>query len=250
MPVETPGEQHLPDPRRRRGDPLRRGLRPPRLQRGARAPDGRGARALRGGRHARLRPARGDQSRPHRPLRVVGRFTGESDVAVYVHELDARVLVNFEERIVLASKDLRVFMERAGVKPELRTEIEEAYRWSKNFFKSVEIDHLVQDRDRIINGYRVHHTLGHCPGQICLEVHDLSSPRTTCCRGSRRISRRPRSAPFCGLELYLQSRRRCRARGHPRLAPRPRSAHRGPRRPDRGHRGPPAAAQPGARHLP
>ena len=134
----------------------------------------------------------------------VGRFTGESDAAVYVHELDARVLVNFEERIVLASKDLRVFMERAGVKPELRTEIEEAYRWSRNFFKSVEIDHLVQDRDRIINGYRVHHTLRHCPGQICLEVHDLLF---TADHVLSRItaSVAGRDPPFCGLELYLQS---------------------------------------------
>jgi len=135
----------------------------------------------------------------------VGRFTGESDAAVYVHELDARVLVNFEERIVLASKDLRVFMERAGVKPELRTEIEEAYRWSKNFFKSVEIDHLVRDRDRIINGYRVHHTPGHCPGQICLEVDDLLF---TADHVLSRITPHQSPAaitPFCGLELYLQS---------------------------------------------
>jgi glyoxylase-like metal-dependent hydrolase (beta-lactamase superfamily II) len=134
-----------------------------------------------------------------------GRFTQESDAAVYVHELDARVLVNFEERIVLASKDLSVFMERAGVKPELRTEIEEAYRWSKNFFKSVEIDHLVRDRDRIINGYRVHHTPGHCPGQICLEVDDLLF---TADHVLSRITPHQSPAaitPFCGLELYLQS---------------------------------------------
>lgn len=135
----------------------------------------------------------------------VGRFTQESDAAVYVHELDARVLVNFEERIVLASKDLRVFMERAGVKPELRAEIEEAYRWSKNYFKSVEIDHLVRDRDRIINGYRVHHTPGHCPGQICLEVDDLLF---TADHVLSRITPHQSPAaitPFCGLELYLQS---------------------------------------------
>jgi len=135
----------------------------------------------------------------------VGRFTQESDAAVYVHELDARVLVNFEERIVLASKDLRVFMERAGVKPELRAEIEEAYRWSKNYFKSVEIDHLVRDRERIINGYRVHHTPGHCPGQICLEVDDLLF---TADHVLSRITPHQSPAaitPFCGLELYLQS---------------------------------------------
>ena len=135
----------------------------------------------------------------------VGHFTREHGAAVYVHELDARVLNNFEERIVVASKDLRVFMERAGIKPELRAEMEQAYRYSKLFFKSVPISHVVRDRDRIINGYRVHHTPGHCPGQICLEVDDLLF---TADHVLSRIT--PHQSPasitaFCGLELYLQS---------------------------------------------
>jgi glyoxylase-like metal-dependent hydrolase (beta-lactamase superfamily II) len=148
----------------------------------------------------------------------VGRFTRDSDAAVYVHELDARVLVNFEERIVLASKDLRVFMERAGVKPELRADMEEAYRYSKLFFKSVEIDHVVRDRELIINGYRVHHTPGHCPGQICLEVDDLLF---TADHVLSRITPHQSPAsitPFCGLELYLQSLDKVRRLGGVRLA--------------------------------
>ena len=135
----------------------------------------------------------------------VGRFTGESDAAVYVHELDARVLVNFEERIVLASKDLRVFMERAGVKPELRTEIEEAYRWSKNFFKSVEIDHLVRDRDRIINGIACTTRPGTVQGRSASRSMISSSPRTTCCSRITPHQSPAAITPFCGLELYLQS---------------------------------------------
>ena len=180
----------------------------------------------------------------------VGRFTQESDAAVYVHELDARVLVNFEERIVLASKDLRVFMERAGVKPALRAEIEEAYRWSKNFFKSVEISHLVRDRDRIINGYRVHHTPGHCPGQICLEVDDLLF---TADHVLSRITPHQSPAaitPFWRLELYLQSRTRCAASRAFASRFRSRSAHRGLDGRIAGRGPSPAAAQPGARHLP
>ena len=135
----------------------------------------------------------------------VGRFARPGGAEVYVHELDARVLNNFEERIVLASKDLRVFMERAGVKPAARAALEELYRFSKDFFKSVEIKHAVRDQDRIINGYRVHHTPGHCPGQICLEVEDLLF---TADHVLARITPHQSPAsitPFCGLELYLQS---------------------------------------------
>ncbi len=135
----------------------------------------------------------------------VGHFTRETDAEVWVHELDARVLNNFEERMTLASKDLAVFLERAGLSPEARSELEAMYRLSKSAFKSVEIDHLMRDRDRIINGYRVHHTPGHCPGQICLEVDDLLF---TADHVLSRITPHQSPAsitPFCGLELYLQS---------------------------------------------
>src|SRR5437867_3465456 len=50
----------------------------------------------------------------------VGWFQEHTRAAIYIHELDARVLQNFEERIVLASKDVRVFLERAGLGRESR----------------------------------------------------------------------------------------------------------------------------------
>jgi glyoxylase-like metal-dependent hydrolase (beta-lactamase superfamily II) len=148
----------------------------------------------------------------------VGHFARETDAQVHVHELDARVLNNFEERIVLASKDLRVFLERAGVTPEARSELEEMYRLSKSFFQSVEVDRALRDGDRIVNGYRVHHTPGHCPGQICLEVDDFLF---TADHVLSRITPHQSPAsitPFCGLELYLQSLAKVRALPGVRLA--------------------------------
>jgi glyoxylase-like metal-dependent hydrolase (beta-lactamase superfamily II) len=137
---------------------------------------------------------------------------------VWVHELDARVLSRFEERMVLASKDMRIFLERAGVGPALRDELETMYRFSKAFFKSVTIDGVVKDGQRIINGYLVHHTPGHCPGQICLEVDDfLFSADHVLSRITPHQS--PASiTPFCGLELYLQSLDKVRRLGGIRLA--------------------------------
>ncbi len=135
----------------------------------------------------------------------VAYFTRETDAAVFIHELDARVLNNFEERIVLASKDLRVFMERSGLGPEARQELEELYCFSKNFFKSVELDRALRDGDRIINGYIVHHVPGHCPGQVCLQVDDVL---LTADHVLSRITPHQSPAsitPFCGLEHYLHS---------------------------------------------
>lgn len=132
-------------------------------------------------------------------------FAQHTDAEVYVHELDARVLNSFEERIVQASKDLRVFMERSGLKPEAREELEEMYRFSKHLFKSVRVDRKLRDGDSIVNGYAVHHVPGHCPGQICLQVDELLF---TADHVLSRIT--PHQSPasitaFCGLEHYLQS---------------------------------------------
>lgn len=135
----------------------------------------------------------------------VAHFRRETEADIYVHELDARVLNNFEERVVLASKDLRVFMERSGLEPPARQELEELYQFSKHFFKSVELGRVLRDGERIINGYRVHHVPGHCPGQVCLQVDDIL---LTADHVLSRITPHQSPAaitPFCGLEHYLGS---------------------------------------------
>jgi glyoxylase-like metal-dependent hydrolase (beta-lactamase superfamily II) len=111
-----------------------------------------------------------------------------------------------------------VFLERAGLSGELRNELETMYRFSKADFKSVSIDGVVKDGQQIVNGYRVHHTPGHCPGQICLEVDDLLF---TADHVLSRITPHQSPAsitPFCGLELYLQSLDKVRRLGGVRLA--------------------------------
>jgi glyoxylase-like metal-dependent hydrolase (beta-lactamase superfamily II) len=122
-----------------------------------------------------------------------------------VHELDARVLACFEERLVVASKDLDVYWRRAGVSEEERSRMGEQYRGAKRFFRSVAIDRALRDGDVIGPGYRVHHTPGHCPGQICLQAHDALFTsdhvlaRTTPHQFPQAIT------PFGGLENYLHS---------------------------------------------
>jgi glyoxylase-like metal-dependent hydrolase (beta-lactamase superfamily II) len=148
----------------------------------------------------------------------VGWFQAHTGAQIYIHELDARVLQNFEERIVLASKDLRVFLERSGLKPAAREALEEMYRMGKSFFKSVRLNRKLRDGDRIGPGYLVHHVPGHCPGQICLQVDDVLF---TADHVLSRITPHQSPAsitPFCGLELYLQSLEKIRRLSGIRLA--------------------------------
>jgi glyoxylase-like metal-dependent hydrolase (beta-lactamase superfamily II) len=133
------------------------------------------------------------------------RLKEETGARLAVHELDARVLSCFGERIVIASKDCDVFWRRAGVPDEERATLLGMYVAAKSVFRPQEVDRQLRDGDAIGPGYRVHHVPGHCPGLICLQVHDvlLTSDhvlsRITPHQFPQAIT------PFGGLEHYFHS---------------------------------------------
>lgn len=124
---------------------------------------------------------------------------------VSIHELDYRVIACFEERVVIAIKDIEVFLCRAGVSPEDRERLLALYLSSRDSFKSVPVDRALRDGDKVGGGHRVIHTPGHCPGQICLFAggvlltsdHVLS--RITPHQFPQAIT------PYVGLENYFHS---------------------------------------------
>ena len=129
----------------------------------------------------------------------------ETPARLAVHELDARVLSCFGERIVIASKDCDVFWRRAGVADEARESLGQLYVAAKSAFRAQEVDRALRDGDTVGPGYRVHHVPGHCPGLVCLQVHDvlLTSDhvlaRITPHQFPQAIT------PFAGLEHYFHS---------------------------------------------
>jgi glyoxylase-like metal-dependent hydrolase (beta-lactamase superfamily II) len=140
----------------------------------------------------------------------VGAWHGRA--RVWAHEFDARVVSRFEERIVTVAMQLRVFLERAGLDPATRAELEQMYVFTKQLFSSVPVDRVTTDGAEI-NGYLVHHAPGHCPGQICLQVHnvlltaDHVLPRITPHQSPESIT------PWTGLDHYLRSLDRLRHLG-------------------------------------
>ena len=132
----------------------------------------------------------------------VGAWVGKA--TIHVHEFDARVITRFEERIITAAMQLRVFLERAGVDEPTRHELEQMYVFTKQLFVSVPVDRLLTDGQEV-NGYVAHHAPGHCPGQICLQVHDVLLtadhilPRITPHQSPESIT------PWTGLDHYFIS---------------------------------------------
>ncbi|MEM7798180.1 MAG: MBL fold metallo-hydrolase [Chloroflexota bacterium] len=88
-----------------------------------------------------------------------------------VHQLDLRVLSNYEERRIVASRRLEIFAEQAGVSAAERDRLLAMYLYAKDRYQSTPIDIIFEDGDILLD-IEIHHAPGHCPGQVCFLVDD------------------------------------------------------------------------------
>lgn len=95
-----------------------------------------------------------------------------TDAEIGIHVLDRRVLAAYEERVTVATKALRVYLERAGVDADFQLKLMEYYGFSKKHVKSLRVDFTIAD-GQTIDGMRFIHTPGHCPGQVCVVMGDV-----------------------------------------------------------------------------
>lgn len=97
---------------------------------------------------------------------------GQTDAKVGIHELDRRVLTNYEERVVVATKDLGIYFQRAGIKPSLQESLIEMYSYAKKHVTSIPVDFSLED-EQVLDGMEMMHMPGHCPGQVCIRIGDI-----------------------------------------------------------------------------
>ena len=95
-----------------------------------------------------------------------------TDAEVGIHELDRRVLTNYEERVIVATKSLGIYFDRAGIKPSMRDTLFDMYGFAKRHVTSVDVDFGISD-EQVIHGMEFIHTPGHCPGQVCIRLGDV-----------------------------------------------------------------------------
>jgi glyoxylase-like metal-dependent hydrolase (beta-lactamase superfamily II) len=123
---------------------------------------------------------------------------------IAIHELDVRILTAFEERVAVATRAIRAFLQEAGVAPELLEGFLDVYGFSKKNMRSLPVARTLVDNQQL-DGLRFIHTPGHCPGQVCIAVGDvlLSADHVL-----PEISphQAPESImPYTGLGHYLES---------------------------------------------
>jgi len=147
----------------------------------------------------------------------IAHMVEQTGAHVGIHQIDRRVLTNYEERVVVATKDLRVYLERAGVREDKIPALMEMYGFSKKHVRSVTVD-IDLDEDILLDGMQFIHTPGHCPGQVCILLGDvlLSADHilahTTPHQAPESITR------YTGLGHYLDSLRKVSRVGGIRLA--------------------------------
>jgi glyoxylase-like metal-dependent hydrolase (beta-lactamase superfamily II) len=123
---------------------------------------------------------------------------------IAIHELDVRILTAFEERVAVASKAIRQFLQQAGVSAAMLQGFMDIYGFSKKNVHSLPVARTLVDHQEL-DGLRFIHTPGHCPGQVCIAVGDvlLSADHVL-----PEISphQAPESImPYTGLGHYLES---------------------------------------------
>ncbi len=92
---------------------------------------------------------------------------------IAVHPLDRRVLSHYEERVLVASRLLETFLQRAGVSEGKRKGLMAMYLFAKGVYRSTPVDINLAEGESGPLGMEVFHVPGHCPGQVCLLVDDI-----------------------------------------------------------------------------
>lgn len=128
-----------------------------------------------------------------------------TNAPITMHTLDRRVIINYEGRLMFASKGVGLFLRHAGVSAEEHQQLMQMYLWNKAMFHSLPVEETVEDGDIIDGVLKVIAAPGHCPGQICLQLDDiLFSADHILARTSPHLA--PETiTPSTGLEHYRQA---------------------------------------------
>jgi glyoxylase-like metal-dependent hydrolase (beta-lactamase superfamily II) len=90
-----------------------------------------------------------------------------------VHELDLRVLTNYEERLTVVGRRLEEFLIEAGVSADQREHLIGMYKLSKSVYRSVQVDFTYEAAGMRLGPFEMLHTPGHCAGHVVIRLHDI-----------------------------------------------------------------------------
>ncbi|MCC6487126.1 MAG: MBL fold metallo-hydrolase [Candidatus Hydrogenedentes bacterium] len=135
----------------------------------------------------------------------------QSGAKIGIHELDASVVQHFKERLILNTKNLHLFLDRAGLSAGAVERLLTMNKWSKDLFRPAKVDFTFNEGPLEGTPFEIYHTPGHCPGQVCIRLDDFLFTadhvlsHITPNQSPEFISR------YTGLGHYLESLKKVRA---------------------------------------
>jgi glyoxylase-like metal-dependent hydrolase (beta-lactamase superfamily II) len=96
-----------------------------------------------------------------------------TDAPLGIHELDRRVLTQYEARMAFVAHRLHEFFIECGVPTEKRAELLGLYMLNKQLFHSIPVDFTYEAIGMRVGELELIHVPGHCPGQIMAFVDDV-----------------------------------------------------------------------------
>jgi glyoxylase-like metal-dependent hydrolase (beta-lactamase superfamily II) len=124
---------------------------------------------------------------------------------VGVHELDRRILTNYEERLAVVARRLDEFLVEAGVGSERRSHILQLYLMTKSLYHSVKVDFTYEATGMRLGPFEMLHVPGHCAGHVVIRLHDVLFSGDHVLAHTSPHQSPERLTLSTGLEHYLKS---------------------------------------------
>jgi glyoxylase-like metal-dependent hydrolase (beta-lactamase superfamily II) len=92
---------------------------------------------------------------------------------LWVHELDRRVLIRYEERVAVVAQRLSAFLRQAGLSSEEQEDLMQLYLLNKQLFHSIPVDFTYEEAGMQVGPLRAFHVPGHTPGHVVFLLDEV-----------------------------------------------------------------------------
>jgi glyoxylase-like metal-dependent hydrolase (beta-lactamase superfamily II) len=96
-----------------------------------------------------------------------------SNALVGIHELDRKIITNYEERLTIIAKRLETFFIEAGVNQEQREDLIQMYKTGKSLYSSGVVDFTYGSIGMEIGPFKFVHVPGHSAGHVVIRFDDV-----------------------------------------------------------------------------
>jgi glyoxylase-like metal-dependent hydrolase (beta-lactamase superfamily II) len=97
----------------------------------------------------------------------------QTSAKIGIHELDLRVLADYEARLTTIDRRLQRFLAESGVSATECQSIMALYLFNKQLFSSIPPDFTYSTVGMQIGSMQIFHVPGHCPGQVVMRLGDV-----------------------------------------------------------------------------